>query len=366
MSRFAIVTLLSTTLFSAMLSAQESRWFEVEMIIFSQTPASPLQEQFGESVTPIKPGRAYDLLTPLFQPDISGLLQNLPLCDSKPTFEPDLPLTLPAITTLCIVETQPQPWQQHNLFEPRYVNSQLPYPAQLPVVITAKGEHQNRPYLADAASLQLGDIAAKLKRQSGISLLLHTSWRQAPVTERRAIASRWFAGKNYTASHDYWGQPLDTQQSNNSLALTPVLPDTSVMPAATNGQQLELISNIDALLQQLTATGQLPDAANSTTPDVNNKDSLALRNLPQQVWQLDGLFKLHLDHYLFVNTEFNLRRPSADGLQTIFVQQSRRVISGEIHYLDHPHLGIILQIRRYEPPTENGTDETTATNLITE
>mgnify|MGYP000673678348 FL=1 len=30
-------------------------------------------------------------------------------------------------------------------------------------------------------------------------------------------------------------------------------------------------------------------------------------------------------------------------------KQDRRVISGEIHYFDHPDIGMIVQIRRFDP-----------------
>jgi hypothetical protein len=364
MSKIAIYSMLCVSMFSGILQAQEQRWFEVEMLIFSQTPPVALQEQFGDAVTPIKPGRAFDLLTPLLQPQIRGLLHALPLCEQPDRFTIDQPLSLPFMHSLCIIETQPKAWQQHSLFEARYVINRLPYPAQLPAVITGKGEHQDQAYLVGPDALQLSEIASKIKRQSGTQLLLHTSWRQAPVTERRAIASHWYAGKNYSEQFDYWGQPVAAQSTDTSSGLSPLLPlDDS---SAAGNQDAEMLSNIELLLQQLAANGQLPTESSNALPGVNNSDSLALRNLPEQVWQLDGLFKLHLDHYLFVNTEFNLRVPTATNLQTIYVRQSRRVISGEIHYLDHPYLGIVLQIRRYEPPLQQEDDAPTVPELVSE
>jgi hypothetical protein len=366
MSKFAVCSIMCASVFSATLQAQEQRWFEVEMLIFSQTPPAPLQEQFGESVTPIKPGRAYDLLTSLLQPQISGLLHALPLCDNTAAASAELSFTFPLMQRLCIIEPQPLPWQQYSLFEPRYVDNRLPYPSQLPAVITGKGEHQDRPYLAASDALQLTEIAQRIKRQSGTSLLLHTSWRQAPVTERRAIASRWFGGKNYSAQFDYWGQPVAERDTAIPVDVSPLVTADPLASAATVHQSNEMLVNIELLLQQLAANGQLPAETHSPLPAVNNADSLALRNLPEQVWQLDGLFKLHLDHYLFVNTEFNLRLPATDSLQTIYVRQSRRVISGEIHYLDHPYLGIVLQIRRYEPPAATPAQLTTEMDLLSE
>jgi len=78
MSKLVRCSFACAALFSAFLNAQEQRWFEVEMIIFSQTPQAALQEQFGDTITPIKPGRAYDMITPRYQPDVSNLLSALP------------------------------------------------------------------------------------------------------------------------------------------------------------------------------------------------------------------------------------------------------------------------------------------------
>lgn len=340
--------LLSSVLLTSPLSAQQQRWFEVEMLVFSQTPGATIQETFGDSVKAIKPGRAYDLLTPRYQPDIANLLSELPLCPQDTGFASEFKLMPLRSQTMCIFEPQVKPWQQHNLFLPRNTINKVAYPLQLPAVITGRGKHQNTPYLADDSALQLRDIAQKINRQAGMSLLLHTSWRQAPVTERRAIASRWFGGKNFSQQFDYWGQPryanaelLQTASPSATAAMSPYSPQDS--------SDTQLLSQIDTLLQQLSANSQLPPPPGEQLPAIT-PDQQSLSSLPDQVWQLDGLFKLHLDHYLFVNTEFNLRIPSADKLNTVYVRQSRRLISGEVHYLDHPHLGIILQIRRYDPP----------------
>ena len=84
--------LLSSVLLTSPLSAQQQRWFEVEMLVFSQTPGAAIQETFGDSIKAIKPGRAYDLLTPLYQPDIATLLSELPLCSQDTSFASEFEL----------------------------------------------------------------------------------------------------------------------------------------------------------------------------------------------------------------------------------------------------------------------------------
>lgn len=355
MSKTLALCLLAGAVFSQALCAQqatapEQRWFEVELIVFSQNPADNLQESFVDSITPIKPGRAIDLLTARYQPDISSLLAELPLCFQQSpalaadSFKPDF------MAQLCILEQQLPVWSHSNLFEARQLISKVPFPHKLQPVVTGNGLHQQVPYLAEASALQLTDIAGRITRQTGKQLLLHTAWRQAPVTERLAIATRWYSGSNYSAEFDYWGQRIAAATADSS---PPVSSDIHQAEADTNetANSNDMLQHIEQLLQLLAADRALPELASTDTADIASTDnsSMTINTLPQQVWQLDGLFKLHLDHYLFVNTEFNLRVPQADNLQTIYVRQSRRVISGEVHYLDHPYLGIVLQIRRYEP-----------------
>lgn len=45
-------------------------------------------------------------------------------------------------------------------------------------------------------------------------------------------------------------------------------------------------------------------------------------------------------------------------LQSYPMQQLRVIRSGEIHYLDHPMFGMLIQIRKYEPPMPKGATDT--------
>ena len=40
----------------------------------------------------------------------------------------------------------------------------------------------------------------------------------------------------------------------------------------------------------------------------------------------------------------------ATQAKAIRFKQDRRVISGEVHYFDHPYMGMIVQIRPYTKP----------------
>ena len=88
---------------------------------------------------------------------------------------------------------------------------------------------------------------------------------------------------------------------------------------------------------------------------------------PLQPWFLDGFLKIHLDHYLYITADFNVLNQDqfkplsendktdktddvkADEVKLVNFSQTRRVITGEIHYFDHPYIGMIVQIRRFDP-----------------
>jgi len=45
------------------------------------------------------------------------------------------------------------------------------------------------------------------------------------------------------------------------------------------------------------------------------------------------------------------KKQLAPYLESIPLIQNRRVRSGEIHYFDHPQLGVVMQIRKMAQPT---------------
>lgn len=102
----------------------------------------------------------------------------------------------------------------------------------------------------------------------------------------------------------------------------------------------------------------------------NSTDLQEAISAPLQPWFLDGLFKVHLkrNNYLYIESELNIvdstHKPSVlnakqkftnkvnktlDENKIISFKQDRRVITGEIHYFDHPHIGMIVQLRRFDP-----------------
>lgn len=353
----------------------ESSWFEIELLAFSREPQQRLLEQFPDKVRPIHTATAVDLLSRHYQPDLKPLLLALPACQGEVDntvlwgqglqFHLEDATTgrflLPALTQLpndaeqlafarlpvqtsfstalngdgngpdaiatlpvfCQYEQLSQHWQQPELTVSVPYRSQPAATMQLPLTPPGEDQHQTGPYLATETALQLKDLAYQLKHRAGHQLLLHTVWRQTLSHKANSRSSRWYAGRNFAGQFDYAGRP-------HSLA-------TQTDTGSALDQQ---IRQLELQLQQ----ARKPDLASATLQQ-SLLGSAA-------VWQLDGLLKVYSDRMLFAEAEFNLRRLSNDGqqLHTFYSQDQTRLLLGEIHYLDHPYLGLVLQIRRFVPP----------------
>ena len=77
----------------------------------------------------------------------------------------------------------------------------------------------------------------------------------------------------------------------------------------------------------------------------------SVRHLDQP--QLRGLLHLHVSRYLHANFTINYWPEDADSHEDLISFESgRRMRSKEVHYLDHPLIGILLRILPADNPTE--------------
>lgn len=75
------------------------------------------------------------------------------------------------------------------------------------------------------------------------------------------------------------------------------------------------------------------------------------RNTDRWYWigegPLQGLIKITRGRYLHVNTDLMLANPNQT--QRYRIQMHRKMRRGELHYMDHPMAGLLVQANRYEP-----------------
>ena len=348
----AVVALFTTS------TAFANSWYEIELIVFSRSADKSLKEQFEAPTQELKTSNAMDLMRPLVQPAVADLIKAIPACtppapelsdaagavaapvsvtvqqqiqqlltEHQQTMQPvtttpadslDVQLdTDPVIASLYQLNfqnCQMEQWDADGQLISRALSAeelalQLPAPAQIPTTFTGDGLAKDTAYLVGPNDLQLKNLVYQLQREAGKQLLLHTAWRQ-PLVSGRNSRSHWYAGlyQNETAT--------ETEQT------------------------IDLMQQVQ---QQLAAVQQ-------------GQSSLQLWYSP---WQFDSLVQLRLGRFIQFDGTFYLRQTEDTNQPAqLAIKQSARLTLGQIHYLDHPRLGVIIQVKRFTPP-----EATVATTL---
>ena len=254
-------------------------------------------------------------------------------------------------------------------------------------------------YLIAPQNLQLIEQYEKLAKSKSTRPLLHLGWRQPGLSKRRAMPVYLKAGGNYSGSFTYEGNPIPEETLQ-----APLNTETRDLPEALveSGEQAFNKNEIDKVEQFM------DKLQNGAVVDFRN-NKLVMPNtdaMPDESWQLDGYITVHLNHYLFLDAEFNYRQqetklldpseyldqldllintkqqpktemqgelddavviskisqvsgfddvntvPTDDKVEYKYLKnypfkQNRRTYSGDLHYLDHPKIGVLFQIRKY-------------------
>jgi len=278
---------------------------------------------------------------------------------------------------------------------------------KLSTKLNAAGAHvQDTPYLIGEQSLLLKDISQRLRWSKEFKPLLHFGWRQIGITQSKAIPLKLFAGKHL--AYEYQKTLVDYQLAVEAIKTKEqdLLEQLAQATELTTGDDLlpteelnndadELLANNDlkikseykqqALneffaqiediksgdLDNETIEATINNIAEQTLEEMLSINEVAITiddqylsmgdepKEPLQPWFLDGFLKIHLDRYLYITADFNMFNQNNVKIQSgdeennktklINFSQNRRVISGEIHYFDHPYIGMIVQIRRFDP-----------------
>jgi len=182
--------------------------------------------------------------------------------------------------------------------------------------------------LLPKTSYALNNQELQLKKHAGFKVLLHTAWRQGDQGKYSAPIFHILAGRDYSGQFNPNGTPMEHK-------------------------------------------------------NINPIDGVTENSLPTPLYELDGKLQVYVQHYLYADIEMDLRKPSIRDvslipnthdtsniitnnntirlghlknitpkvetqtfLKSYRLDQKRRMRSGETHYLDHPLMGIIIQVRK--------------------
>ncbi|WP_028862934.1 peptidoglycan binding protein CsiV [Psychromonas aquimarina] len=234
---------------------------------------------------------------------------------------------------------------------------------QLPVVIkTEQFDNENNVFqLLDESHLQLTEQRRKLKNHASFTPVVHLAWRMPVDNRAKALPIHLFAGENLA-----FKVPAAKTADDNPTLLT---------------AETELT---DTVMEESTQTTTLQQAISSVQPPaVQQTDK----------WEIDGNFKVYLQHYLFIDSQLVIRQTARQDIEQaevpavadfevidsendvqiinqtsavesiptaqetvikeVLFDQNRRLRSEEIHYLDHPLMGMIVQIRKIPKKTQS-------------
>ncbi|GEM74872.1 peptidoglycan binding protein CsiV [Vibrio sagamiensis] len=228
-------------------------------------------------------------------------------------------------------------------------NSNEAWPNELPSIeLNQSGSLNDQNYrqskgvnLLPRSAYRLNAQATALNRHTGFKVLKHVAWRQGDQGKANAPIFHIIGGRDFSNSYQANGQEANDYSSSMSIH----------------------------------------DQADTSSP--------------KPLFELDGTLQIYVQHYLFVNTVLDFREPITRSvikerpltssketsfgnnmayrqetntdkskniqvgnfnnvlsnteeesfLQTIRMDQTRRMRSGEIHYLDNPFVGMLIQVR---------------------
>jgi hypothetical protein len=206
-------------------------------------------------------------------------------------------------------------------------------------------EHTDRSHLLDNDQFALQNFAKKLFSQRDISPLSHIAWRQKVV----------FGEENASYYRIYAGQKLE-------------LPATE--PASYEALKEKYDPELNSIIDQNSETffAELKQQLSEPKPidwekqSAKQKTELTLSNSIDDVWELDGRVKVFLNYvnrvpYLHIESEFQFHEIQLNSFGEANIEQypfkqRRRIVSKQIHYFDHPKMGIVIRLQRYEKPEE--------------
>ncbi|GHF97981.1 CsiV family protein [Thalassotalea marina] len=289
--------------------------------------------------------------------------------------------TKPLSASLCAIH--PEAFHDLNPNPQLYTYNGIPTDVMPPRIGQAEDLYSNTPYIIDRDSLELKDVFLNLRRSKNFRPLLHVGWRQQVFEENKSTPVKLYAGDNlariYQLALAQYQQELE-QEQHSEAALQQILDGSEAVESGLTPAQEKQQAKQQRLNQMFSTLDNFDE---NQSIDILNRPATPLRignndvamdaapTPPIQPWYLDGFLNIFLvGNYLNIKADFSILNlslaeqetlklvpDSVIDLKPIRLSQQRRLISRETHYLDHPYMGLIVQIRRHDRPVKQ--DETT-------
>jgi hypothetical protein len=199
---------------------------------------------------------------------------------------------------------------------------------------------------------QLNADAARIERAPDMELLMHFAWRQPGLPEDKAIAIRlsdqMLTAEDRTDASAPAAAATSKASRPSAADVDPAAEET--IPRLEGTLRLILSRYLHVEADLLYREPLEPSAAESRTgADMGLPASATAGNPPAAVVQEQDLFLL---------AEQAMQLQPQPQYRVYRMQQSRRMRSNELHYLDHPVFGMAVKVTPYELPEQQPAAET--------
>lgn len=334
-------------------SADEQRWFQIEVFVFANSdPATELSEQWPDDLGLQYPARLYQLLD---QHTENTLIENSGTQDldgNAADGEPELMSNAP---------TSPSPEQATSFSQFDASTTDAEYPDTQAMLLEDQGMEDGPKAFVKlpAEQLQLTDIVERISRRSNYRFLMHDSWLQ-PVQDRdTSIPILIRAGEKFDdhfelegsikisverylhISTDLWLSRFVNKTSAEEL-LWPVLPKqpNTILNAPPEDSTSPLLVSMDGSASTDAGNSFVSGDLSFSGLRQSSTDPASDSNTLAEV--LDNSFQSYDSFFDFKQRYYRAER-------TATMRQSRRMRSNELHYIDHPLMGLLIKIMPYEP-----------------
>ncbi|MBD1556517.1 hypothetical protein HC752_06175 [Vibrio sp. S9_S30] len=183
--------------------------------------------------------------------------------------------------------------------------------------------------LLPKSSYMLNAQYEALRKHAAFTPLIHVAWRQGDRGSQSAPVFRITAGKDYSQQFDETGKARKKNQLVANLG-DGITEETNFQP------NYELEGKLQVYVQHYLFADIKLDLKKPSIRDVAFEEK-TLELAPEE-----GNDTIQIGHLESVSPTLQVE----EFLKSYRMDQKRRMRSGETHYLDHPLMGMIIQVRR--------------------
>lgn len=161
-------------------------------------------------------------------------------------------------------------------------------------------------------------------------------------------------------TEEYWPENVDS--ARHGLALSSQT-DTGVRVLSAGSSEARAIARLrrgqlayGGMVNRLTSSGQYRALVHTgwRQPGLTKSEALPVRVTGTASSGLggavNGTLRLYRSRYLHIEADLVYSRPGSGQTEYFALRESRRMRSGELHYLDHPLFGVLLRATPYQAP----------------